>query len=342
MRDQCRWFGGMVGNHVADIVARYGESSAVPAGADRLHQGPRGLRLQPARPGRQHPHHVRARRDRRPVLHPRPGRGARSSGCTQLRDLGVDQFAIYLQHDDKDHTLHAVRRARHPGTRANRRWPGRDGTRLSGAAAPSCAVRRRPALSSRRSGSSTRSIGPEERRRGLRLADPPAAERPARCRTVGDVPAAVRSRGARRRTRRSGWRCSGTAGTRSAWPSSGFVLGAVVRHRARDRDGAVQGRRAGAAARTWCISQTVPLIALAPAGRLRIGRQLGSRPKWTWVGRVLGAFLAFFPIAVATLKGLQSAPPASLELMDSYAASVVADAGEAAVPGGGAVHGARR
>src|SRR4249919_3398110 len=29
-RDQCRWFGGMVGNHVADIVARYGETSAVP------------------------------------------------------------------------------------------------------------------------------------------------------------------------------------------------------------------------------------------------------------------------------------------------------------------------
>ena len=26
MRDQCRWFGGMVGNHVADIVTRYGES----------------------------------------------------------------------------------------------------------------------------------------------------------------------------------------------------------------------------------------------------------------------------------------------------------------------------
>ena len=27
-RDQCRWFGGMVGNHVADIVARYGAASA--------------------------------------------------------------------------------------------------------------------------------------------------------------------------------------------------------------------------------------------------------------------------------------------------------------------------
>src|ERR1700712_1444144 len=26
-RDQCRWFGGMVGNHVADIVARYGAGS---------------------------------------------------------------------------------------------------------------------------------------------------------------------------------------------------------------------------------------------------------------------------------------------------------------------------
>ncbi len=29
-REQCRWFGGMVGNHVADIVARYGETSDVP------------------------------------------------------------------------------------------------------------------------------------------------------------------------------------------------------------------------------------------------------------------------------------------------------------------------
>jgi alkanesulfonate monooxygenase SsuD/methylene tetrahydromethanopterin reductase-like flavin-dependent oxidoreductase (luciferase family) len=25
----------------------------------------------------------------------------------QLKDLGVDQFSIYLQHDDKDHTLQA-------------------------------------------------------------------------------------------------------------------------------------------------------------------------------------------------------------------------------------------
>ena len=32
MRDQCRWFGGMVGNHVADLVSRYGagDGSGVP------------------------------------------------------------------------------------------------------------------------------------------------------------------------------------------------------------------------------------------------------------------------------------------------------------------------
>ena len=35
-REQLRWFGGMVGNHVADLVARYGESSEVPTSPHRL------------------------------------------------------------------------------------------------------------------------------------------------------------------------------------------------------------------------------------------------------------------------------------------------------------------
>ena len=73
-REQCRWFGGMVGNHVADIVARYGAGgAAVPPALTDYIKGRAGLRLQRARPGREHPHPVRARLDRRSVLHPRPG-----------------------------------------------------------------------------------------------------------------------------------------------------------------------------------------------------------------------------------------------------------------------------
>jgi NitT/TauT family transport system permease protein len=65
-------------------------------------------------------------------------------------------------------------------------------------------------------------------------------------------------------------------------------------------------------------SQTVPLIALAPQVAALGGNW--DLPKWMWVS-TLGAFLAFFPISVATLKGLSLPPAASLELMDSYAAS---------------------
>lgn len=71
------------------------------------------------------------------------------------------------------------------------------------------------------------------------------------------------------------------------------------------------------------LSQTVPLIALAPlivgwGNSLSIG-PLDWQP-WMSVTAMSG-YLAFFPIAVGALRGLQSPKEQSLELMDSYAAS---------------------
>ena len=108
-RDQCRWFGGMVGNHVADIVARYGEDSEVPhALTDYIK----------AREGYDYSHHGQSGNpstdfvpddivDRFCVL------GTVEEHLKKLnvlRDLGADQFNVYLMHDAMDDTLDAYGR----------------------------------------------------------------------------------------------------------------------------------------------------------------------------------------------------------------------------------------
>ncbi len=106
-RDQCRWFGGMVGNHVADLVTRYGkESGAVPRELTAYIQG---------RKGYDYAHHGRVGNpdtefvpdeivDRFCVLGTADEHRAK---LAQLEALGVDHFALYLMHDAQDQTLAA-------------------------------------------------------------------------------------------------------------------------------------------------------------------------------------------------------------------------------------------
>ncbi|MFJ8228804.1 TIGR03842 family LLM class F420-dependent oxidoreductase [Streptomyces sp. NPDC094448] len=101
-RDQCRWFGGMVGNHVADLVARYGEhSDLVPEALTSYIK---------ARHGYDYSHHGRAGNpstdfvpdeivDRFCLLGPAE---AHIEKLRTLRDLGVDQFAVYNMHDARE------------------------------------------------------------------------------------------------------------------------------------------------------------------------------------------------------------------------------------------------
>jgi probable F420-dependent oxidoreductase len=106
-RDQCRWFGGMVGNHVADLVAKYGaDSGSVPRELTSYVE---------QRQGYDYSHHGRAGNpdtafvpddivDRFCLLGPVE---AHIEKLRVLRDLGVDQFALYGMHDAREATIDA-------------------------------------------------------------------------------------------------------------------------------------------------------------------------------------------------------------------------------------------
>ncbi|WP_258349148.1 TIGR03842 family LLM class F420-dependent oxidoreductase [Saccharopolyspora gregorii] len=110
-REQCRWFGGMVGNHVADLVRRYGSDSAeIPAELTDYIRG---------RAGYDYSHHGRAGNpstdfvpdeivDRfcllgSPEVH--------LDKLAELRAAGVHQFAAYAMHDAVESTVEEYGRA---------------------------------------------------------------------------------------------------------------------------------------------------------------------------------------------------------------------------------------
>jgi probable F420-dependent oxidoreductase len=104
-REQCRWFGGMVGNHVADLVERYGtDTSMVPQALTDYIKGRQGYDYnEHGQAGNTHTRFVPDEIvDRFCIVGPPEVHVERMEA---LKALGVDQFAIYLQHDDKDHTL---------------------------------------------------------------------------------------------------------------------------------------------------------------------------------------------------------------------------------------------
>jgi probable F420-dependent oxidoreductase len=107
-REQLRWFGGMVGNHVADLVERYGTDGPVPKALTEYIA---------ERKGYDYAHHGKTGNpmvdfvtdqimDRFCLLGPA---SAHVERLEELREIGTDQFAVYLMHDEEEKTLAAYR-----------------------------------------------------------------------------------------------------------------------------------------------------------------------------------------------------------------------------------------
>ena len=124
MIEQCRWFGGMVGNHVADIVAKYGPStssgtpstsSGTPStGSGTAGNVPAALTDYIAgRTGYDYNSHGKSNNDHVDFVPDEIVERFCVLGTAEqhieklekLRALGVTQFAGYLQHDNKEETM---------------------------------------------------------------------------------------------------------------------------------------------------------------------------------------------------------------------------------------------
>ena len=68
-------------------------------------------------------------------------------------------------------------------------------------------------------------------------------------------------------------------------------------------------------------SQTVPILAIAPMVVVWVNPKLPPGLQGWGAVAVIAAYLTFFPVAINSLRGLQSADPRALELMRAYAAS---------------------
>ena len=66
-------------------------------------------------------------------------------------------------------------------------------------------------------------------------------------------------------------------------------------------------------------SQTIPILAVAPMVVVWVNPKLPAGFQGWGAVAVIAAYLTFFPVAINSLRGLQSADPRALELMRSYA-----------------------
>ncbi|MCK6210641.1 TIGR03842 family LLM class F420-dependent oxidoreductase [Georgenia sp. EYE_87] len=104
MHDQTRWFGGMVGNHVAELVARYGQDSTLPHALTDYIAGRKDYDYnEHGQAGNTHTDFVPDEVVERFCL-----LGTWQEHVARLKELaglGVTQFAGYLMHDNKEETL---------------------------------------------------------------------------------------------------------------------------------------------------------------------------------------------------------------------------------------------